>query len=196
MAPTERHEREAGVAFVELLVALALIAVIAGAMAGFIGQLRVVAGLQREAEAAGELAAAAQLVQRSLSAARQLPLLPAAGTEPAFQGDAGGLRFTAVSRSGFRSLALREVTIAAAAFPGRLALVETVRPRRPEGGGAAETFLVADPITAVHFDYMDADGAILPEWRAPTLPAAVRITLSRTLGPGRPVTVQALARLH
>ena len=192
----KRRPGQEGMVLVEVLVALALVAVMAGAMAGYVGQLRRIAGLERETAALGELAAAAQLVQRSLTGARQLPLARAGSdNQLAFEGDATSLRFTAVTRSGFRALALREIGLATADLAGRRALVETVRLRRADSP-RAETFLVADPVSSVRFEYLDADGTVLAAWRGPTLPAGVRVTLTRVLTSGRPLTVQTLARLR
>lgn len=194
---TRAEGATAGLALVELLAALALVALIAGLAAGFIGQLRVVTDMQAEAAARAELAAAAQLVQRSLSGARELPLLTAGEGSAVFIGEPDAMRFNAVARRGFGALGLGEVRIVASPQPGRIALFQTIQSRRPPGEAPpAEDFLVADPLRAVRFEYLGPDGTFLPSWQADTLPVAVRVTLARDGGRGQAVSVQTLAVLR
>jgi type II secretory pathway pseudopilin PulG len=187
--------RDAGVVLIEVLAALSIVAVMSGLMVGFLGQLQAVGSLQAAIAARSELAAAADHLQRVLAAARAAPLGGDGGEAGVFDGTASEMRFVAVTRRGFRSLALREVRIAAAPVGGRPALVESLAARRPQAEAAAPPVqvVVLEGLAGVRFEYAGEGGGFADGWQGGALPAVVRITLSRTVR-GRPISVQALAR--
>jgi hypothetical protein len=185
--------REGGMVLVEVLTALAIVAVMSGLMLAFLGQLRAVGAAQAALSARAELAAAAGHLQRTLAAAKPAPV---AGEDAVFDGKPAEMRFAAVARRGFRSLALRDVRVSAEAVGGRPALVERLAARRTEAGAADRApaeFVILDGLTGARFEYADDGGAFSDSWHGDQLPAAVRITLSREVR-GRSVSVQAVAR--
>lgn len=166
---------------VELLAALSILAIMAALMAGVLGQMRTLGRLGAETTARAELAAAADHLARTISAARPVAL-PGTGANrpPVLVGTAEGLRFVAVTRRGFDTLGLSEVTIAPRGGPGGLAVIETLRPAHPKGAPAVAAAVVVEGLAAAEFAYVDADGTALPGWSAETLPAGVRITLTQS----------------
>ena len=197
MRPAARGEESvAGIVLVEVLTALSIVAVMSALMLGFLGQLRAVASIEGEAAARTELMHAAGHLRRSIAAARAAPL---AGGDPedaiVFEGAPERMRFVAVARRGFGSLALREVTIALRRTGGATALVETIAPRRQGQATAAETFVLVPSLAGIRFEYADADGEFAATWTGDQLPHAVRITLARNLARGR-VTAATVARLR
>lgn len=172
---------ESGMVLVELLAALSILAIMSALMAGMLGQMRTIGRMGAEVTARAELAAAADHLARTIAAARPVAL---SGTEarrpPVLVGTSEGLRFVAVTRRGFDTLGLSEVTIAPRGASGDLVLIETLRPAHPRGAQVAEAAIVVEGLAAAEFAYVDADGTILPGWSAETLPAGVRITLTRS----------------
>lgn len=191
--------RDDGFILVEILAALSVIAVMAALMVGFMDHLRTVSRLEREVAARSELAAAASYVQRALSGAKALPL---PDNEPQenmmFEGRSDGMRFAAVTRRGFYSLALRDIQILARDRGGQTQLVQTLAARR--GGDKLQVapfteIVIDNDVSSVTFEYAGDDGKYEPKWSADgSLPRAVRITVARNIG-GKTVSATVLARL-
>jgi type II secretory pathway pseudopilin PulG len=196
MSGTGPRGAESGVVLVEVLAALSIVAVMSGLILGYFGQLGAVVRLQEEVALRTELAAAAEHLQRSVEAARAVPLVTAGETTPnMFEGAADRMRFVAVTRRGFRTPGFGEVRLAAEpAGPGQ-SVVQSVQPRRRETAGAIARAVVIDGLSAIRFEYADANGAFHDSWAGQTLPRAVRIGLGLRVD-GRTVSVQAIARLR
>jgi hypothetical protein len=192
MTPPREAARDSGMVLVEVLAALAIVALMGGLMAGFIGQLGTISGLGRDVAVRAELSAAAEHLRLTLEQARPVPLGIEADPERVFDGVESGARFVAVARRGFRALALRQVHVRTAERDGRRQLVETLGTVRPTPASAAEV-VVIDDLGGGRFEYAGANGAFAPEWRSGELPAAVRNTLWR-VADGRTLAVQTVAR--
>jgi hypothetical protein len=186
--------RDSGMVLVEVLAALAIVAVMGGLMAGFIGQLGTISGLGRDLGTRAELAAAAEHLRLTLESARAVPLGIEDDPERVFDGSPTAVRFAAVARRGFRALALRQVELRAEEQGGRGRLVETLAAARP-APAPTETVVVLDGLGGGRFEYGGAGGGFAPEWRSAELPTAVRITLWR-VEDGRTLAAQAVARLR
>jgi prepilin-type N-terminal cleavage/methylation domain-containing protein len=196
MSGAEDRSGQSGMALVELLAALSIVAVMSGLMLGFFGQLRVVVRLQDEIALKTELAAAAGHLQRTVEAARAVPLVTDGATTPAiFEGGPHAMRFVAVTRAGFRAPGLGEVRLDTRSAGRGRTVVQSVQLRRPEGGPTAEEAIVVDGLSVARFAYADASGAFRDSWGGQSMPRAVRISLGRRLA-GRSISVHAIARLH
>ena len=101
-----------GFVLIEVLVALSVVAVMAAMMAGVFGQLNSVARLREQVIVRAELEGALSHLARTLSGTK-LARLPDSEEENAkmFVGRATQMRFAAVTRQGFYSLALRDIDI-------------------------------------------------------------------------------------
>jgi prepilin-type N-terminal cleavage/methylation domain-containing protein len=188
--------KQSGMALIELLAALSIVAVMSGLMVGFLGQLRAMDRLEDEAAAKAELAAAAGHLQRTVEAARAVPLaMDEESMQASLEGDRNRMRFVAVTRADFHALGLREVQFASRSTSSGHAIVQSIRARRREDIPAAEAAIVVDGLTEIHFEYADASGVFQDSWTDQSMPRAVRIGLGRRLH-GRMISVQALARLR
>lgn len=187
------RNRDSGVVLVELLAALSILAIMAALTAGILGQLRIVARLAAEAEVRSGLAAAADHLSLTIASARAIPLPGAESVRPpVLVGTPDGLRLVAVTRRGFGTLGLSDVTIASQGARGDVSLVETLRPARPAGASVVASAIIADDLEAARFGYVDAVGSVQPTWSSDTLPAGVRIELGRLLGT-RTIRVEVFA---
>lgn len=197
---------EAGFSLVDMLVALTLLAVMAGLMASFVGQFRTISRLQQEAEARAELEAVLAYLQETIGSAMSLPLVhsPVARRTP-FEGTASGLQFVAVARQGVQSFGLRETEVALRGEGDTKTLLQIFHPRRlDEGARAAAAVRVelARDIRAIAFSYLSyerttSEPVWSDEWKNQgRLPAAVRITLTAArAGKGMSVEGEALLKL-
>jgi prepilin-type N-terminal cleavage/methylation domain-containing protein len=196
MSGADDRGGQSGMALVELLAALSIVAVMSGLMLGFFDQLRAVVRLQDEIALKTELAAAAGHLQRTGEAARAVPLVTDGATTPTiFEGGPQGMRFVAVTRAGFRALGFGEVRFDTRSAGRGRAVVQSMRLRRPEGDPAAEEAIVVDGLSVTRFAYADASGAFRDSWAGQSMPRAVRISLGRRLD-GRTISVHAIARLR
>ncbi len=181
MRTCRKEARDSGMVLVELLTALSILAIMSALMAGMLGQTRTLGRMGTEVTARAELAAAADHLARTISAARPLALSGTATERPpVLVGTAGGLRFVAVTRRGFDTLGLSEVMIAPRSGPDGLIVVESLRPVHAGGAPATAAEIVVDGLASAEFAYVGTDGTVLPNWSAGTLPAGVRITLVKT----------------
>lgn len=187
-----------GFVLIEILVALSVIAVMAGLMAGVFGQLRSVANLREQITAKSELAGAASHLERTFAAAKKAPLPGQEEDErKMFDGKPTEVRFAAVTRQGFYSLALRDIRIYVDRQTGPPRLVQSLTLRRP-GEPADESkvnVVILENFDTITFTY-SADGTSFASvWNSEeTLPRLVKVTIGRTIS-GKRVTATALARI-
>ena len=188
-----------GFLLLEFLVALSVVAVMAALMTSFLTQLGAVSRLENQIAARAELDAAASYLQRTLAGVKMAPLL---GNEPetdfVFEGQREALRFAAVTRRGFYSLALRDFRIFIDRSTGRTRLLQSLTPRRLVNDAPISPnppTLILQDIDAVSFEYADDIGGFSSNWKVDgLLPSAVRVTLFRTVG-GKEVSASAIARI-
>jgi prepilin-type N-terminal cleavage/methylation domain-containing protein len=187
-----------GFVLIEILVALSVVAVMAGLMTGVFGQLRAVASLREQITAKSELAGAASHLERTFAAAKKA-LLPGQDEEgrKMFDGKPTEVRFAAVTRQGFYSLALRDIRIYVDRETGPARLVQALTLRRP-GEPAEESrvnVVILENFDTVAFSYSSDGTSFTGRWDADeALPKLVRVTIGRTVS-GRSVTSTALARI-
>jgi prepilin-type N-terminal cleavage/methylation domain-containing protein len=193
-----QKQRDDGFTLLEMLVALAVIAVMGALMVSFLGQLGAINRREAEIATQTELDAAAAYLKRVLEGARPVRMLGAKpDTNPLFDGEAGEIRFGAVTRSGLYSLALRDVHIFVTRSDGRLGLAHTMAPRRLIGGRPVAHGLpipILDTVDQVSFEY-GGGGGWEENWsKDGELPKFVRITLGRSIG-NRELQAISIARL-
>lgn len=185
---------DSGIVLVELLAALSIVAIMSAMMAGILGQMRTVAGMGDAVATRGQMAAAVDHVTRTVAGARPIPLrvageAAAASNAPVFLGTEDALRFVAVTRRGFGTLGLSEVTLALRRGGDGLALVQTLRAMT---GSQVADVTVIEGLTAGSFVYLEEDGAPVATWSGTDLPLGVRIALTGGT-PARPVEVRGFA---
>ena len=198
----EAEAAEAGFSLVDTLVALALLAVMSGLMASFVGQFRTIGRLQQDAEAQGELEAVIIYLQGTIAAAMPLPLLRSPPEQRfSLEGGPDSIEFVATARQGVSSFGLRETAIALEGKGDVRTLVQTFRPRRLDARAAALLSVeLARGVGAIAFRYLGYEGASRKpvwseEWKArPGLPAAIRIELTARRN-GETVLVSGVALL-
>lgn len=196
MSGADIRGKQAGLALIELLAALSIVAVMSGLMLGFLGQLGAMDRLADQAAAKAELAAAAGHLQRTVEAARTVPLgMEEESIQATLEGERDRIRFIAVTRADFHALGLREVQFASRSTGSGHAIVQSVRARRHDDIPPADEAIVIDGLSEVRFEYADASGVFQDSWTGQSMPRAVRIGLGRRLH-GRTITVQAIARLR
>ena len=198
-AVADAAKRQGGFLLVEILVALSVVAVMAALMTSFLGQLAAVSRLEHRIAARTELDAAAAYLQRTFAGIKMAPLLD---NEPetnfVFEGLPQELRFAAVTRRGFYSLALRDFRIFVDRSTGKTRLLHSLTPRRLVNGEPIApnppTSILQD-IDSVAFEYADEVGGYSNQWKVDgLLPAAVKVTLFRTVG-GTEISASAIARI-
>jgi prepilin-type N-terminal cleavage/methylation domain-containing protein len=187
-----------GFVLIEILVALSVIAVMAGLMAGVFGQLRSVANLREQITAKSELAGAASHLERTFAAAKKAPLPGQEEDErKMFDGKPTEVRFAAVTRQGFYSLALRDIRIYVDRQTSPPRLVETLTLRRP-GEPADESkvnVVILENFDTITFTYSGDGTSFASVWNSDeTLPKLVKVTIGRSIS-GKRVTATALARI-
>ena len=138
-------------------------------------------------------------MQRTLAGVKMAPLLD---NEPetnfVFDGLSEELRFAAVTRQGFHSLALRDIRIFIDRSSGKTRLLQTLTPRRLVNGAPVTPgppTLILQDIDAVNFEYGGDGGGFSSQWKKDgQLPATVKVTLFRTIG-GKEISASAIARI-
>lgn len=119
---------EAGFTLVEMLVVLALAAVITTLIAGTIGQFRKIRELDRTLQEQQQLNTVLDLITGDLRAALDLPLHSADPNRGLhFEGKADAMTFVAVVRTGFETRGLREVRYFTREVDGRLELLRVTK---------------------------------------------------------------------
>jgi prepilin-type N-terminal cleavage/methylation domain-containing protein len=187
----------AGFVLIELLVALSVVAVMAGLMAGVFGQLRSVANLREQMVVKSELEGTLSHLERTLAGTR-MAKLPDNENEQnrMFDGTASSMRFAAVTRQGFYSLALRDIDIHIDRGGEAPRLVQSMSLRRPKDEvPEAQTIIILDDFDSLAFAYSDDGKTFTSSFNKDgALPMLVRITLSRTVM-GKQVTATTVARV-
>lgn len=175
---------EAGFTLVEVLVTLALIAMLSTIMVGAIGQLAQLSAASRKNDAQVEMDALAAYLAQVITDAQALPLLDQAADERIFlQGSPTGLRFVSVARLGTNQRGLREIDISVEGETDRKTLLQETYPRRfgrsEDLRGNAVT--LADDLASVNFEYREMSGTDRwsDRWVATDqLPAAIQVRIS------------------
>lgn len=122
---------DAGYTLIEMLVVLALTAVITALMATSLGNLRKIRALDDQLQQQTQLGAVAALIASDLRAALDVPLLSAEpGRQMHFEGNAHEMTFVALVRTGFLSRGLRQVRYRIREAEGRRELVRETVPYR------------------------------------------------------------------
>jgi general secretion pathway protein J len=178
-------EGDAGFTLVEMLVALALTALLSGLLVASLAQLRPLRLMTQASEAESELAAVGVYLDNLVSDARDLPLM---GGDPngkaTFEGSPQRIRFVAVPRSGSSHSALRDVEVFVREANGRFEVHQRNERRRLIARDGVDVFVVAAGLQEVRFQYLGARREKearrwTDEWPGSQgLPHAVKIILS------------------
>lgn len=186
MKSIKRHSRcagsgEAGFTIIEMLVGLALTAIVASLLLVGITQFQPVRERNKVQTQKQELHAAADYIERVVSDHRNLALLENNPQRAAFIGEEKRMRFVAVVSTGSDLRQLRDVSIEAINIGGKLSLQQQVRPRRLSSDQSmAETTAVISGLSGVQFEYLNPEGNWSDYWPASQqFPAAIRVTLKR-----------------
>ena len=194
----------AGFSLAEILVVLAILAVITGMTTMFLGQVQQVSQRHAERTVQQELNAVARYLERTLETALALPVDIGDNQNRAFfVGDRQRVTFVSASRIGIQEAAMRTKTITLENDAGKTSLIQSLAARR--FGGAEQrdqsplTVSIVRDIDAVTFEYL-AGASGEPAWQAGwtqdrMLPRAVRFTIAATRN-GRSYASKGLARLR
>lgn len=177
---------EAGFTLVEMLVVLALAAVITTLIATSTGQFRKIRELDRGLQEQQQLDAVLDLITGDLRAALDLPLHSADPNRGLrFEGKADQMTFVAVVRTGFETRGLREVRYFTRKTNGRLELLRETKvyaassdASPPEG----VTERLLPDIRGFALSYRKSDGQVWEDGWAEErkLPRAVRVRIDRS----------------
>jgi general secretion pathway protein J len=193
-----------GFALIDMLVALALVAVISSLMIVFLSQARSIIRITNATEVQTEIDAAANFLEGLISAAEPLPLqLSSQGNTLLLSGSHQRLELVGVQATGFGSSALRQIALFADKQDGEVDndLMLELLPRRIRSANTtsdAEHIIVLSGDTRVEFEYLD--GTALPskwstEWTVQKrLPAAIRFKIA-VVRDGVSYSSNGLARL-
>jgi len=187
-----------GFVLVELLVALSVVAVMAGMMAGVFGQLQSVARLREQLLVRAELEGALSHLERSLAGVRPARLPDSRDEENRyFDGRPTQMRFAAVTRQGFYSMALRDVDIHVDLQGEAPRIVQTTSLRRQPGSvPEPTTVIILDRFDALGISYSKDGTSFAPVFSGDgSVPKLVRITLARAVM-GKTVTASTVARVY
>lgn len=186
----------AGFALIDTLVAMLILAIIAGLMTMFVTQFQAVKRTEDRARMAAELGAASRFLETTLASALPLPFV---GDTNRFVliGGADRVRLVARVPRGFRIASLSEIELGPVSPASGLAL--RARPRRAgteDGAAAPSETAINAAVTAVTFSYLGADGVWTEAWEKRELPIAIRFRLvaERRTG-GTDTTGMAVLRL-
>jgi prepilin-type N-terminal cleavage/methylation domain-containing protein len=178
--------RSDGYSLIELLVALALTAVIATMMADTTRQLHPLRQIQAKYDARQVADRIADVIARDLKSAVALPLLNSDGHQ-AIIGTHQDIRFVAVVRTGYAAEGLREVSYSLQSMPdGTKRLVRKIALRRfsdQQDSQIAQTDDVFEPAGQLSFAYLSGQQQERPEWvdrwnRPGEMPVAIQITVT------------------
>ncbi|MEX3012090.1 type II secretion system protein J [Hoeflea sp. TYP-13] len=197
---------EAGFSLAEILVVLAILALITGLTTVFLGQLRKASQIHAEREIQRELNSVSNYMERTLETALALPIDISDNRNRAFfVGNASGVSFVSSSRIGIQEAAMRTKRIELQPGEKNGELIQTIAARRFTKSTLSNqpplTVSVADGINGIKFEYLGAlSGSSDAQWtnswsQNRSLPRAVRfkITASRN---GRQFTSRGFARLR
>lgn len=180
-----------GYLLVEMLIALSVIAIMAALMSRFLGQLGSISRIESEITAQGELEAAASYMERTLEAARPIRQLSAKPEEnPFLIGTSNSIKFSAVTRQGLRSLALRDIHIYLEQTNSGFALVHRITPRRIGNGNPAEELqpiTILENVSGLSFDYGFGLGDNASWEKTGELPDTISFRIERQLN-GRTIS--------
>ena len=174
-----------GFTLVEMLVTLALMAIIATIMAVSITQLRPIDAMSKRLETQLFADQLTTIIANDLAQAMRLPLLRT-GAEGAHSllGEPHSVRFVAVVPTGFRRRGLRDVRYATATSAKAMSLQRTVEPRSFDGSAKrdAETDTLFDDVVSMDFAYGQRSEAGVIEMQsnwttAESLPDLIEIRL-------------------
>jgi len=192
-----------GFALIDVLVGLALVGVISSLMIVFLGQARSMMRIGKATEMQMEVDAASRFLETAISHAEPLPLSASSPENVIYlSGDGGRIEFNGVQPIGFRSAALREITISlASGDQGGNDLSVVQKPRRGNKDtdpNHSEPVRLIAGVTTLKFEYLDGSNGTsqwLAAWTAKRrLPAAVRFTIS-VVRDGAAYSSDGLARL-
>lgn len=177
-----------GFALIDVLVALALVGVISSLMIVFLGQARSMMRIEKTTEMQMEVDAASRFLETAIGRAEPLPL---SGSSPEnviyLSGDANRVAFSGIQSIGFKSSALREITISLGSEGGQNQGVLSIaaKPRRGGKGGNpsdGQSVPLIAGVSALKFEYLDGSTSASTwseNWSARRrLPTAVRFTVS------------------
>jgi type II secretory pathway component PulJ len=177
-----------GFSLIDMLVALVLLSVVAGLMAAFLGQFRVIMRLQSNVSAQMELDALAAYLEDTIGSALPLPLIEDQGEKRlSFEGTETGVRFVTIARQGVKAFGLRETSLSMKGDGKLRTLVQDFYPRRldeAERLAAATSIGLAENVETLTFQYLSYNASTTvpvwtDSWRAKSgLPAAVRIKVT------------------
>lgn len=174
-----------GYSLLELLVALALTALIAALMSEVIPQLHPLRQIQAKNDAQKTVDRLADVVAQDIGSALELPLAGSDTFQPMI-GNPQSIRFLAVVRTGFATEGLREVSYGMRSSPnGTGALVRKTALRRfaREPSATTSTDDELYGISQIRFEYLNRNIPDRSEWQETwtvprKLPGAIRITLA------------------
>ena len=175
----EPDDPEGGTTLVELLVALALLALIALFIGEGIASLRAMAPVARRIEAAGDVALVRDHLRQTLGEA--LARLP--GGDAPFRGRAQRLAFLAPGDPFLEVGGVSQILITIEPGASGLDLVETRRVQRGTGAEPGARTLLLSGIESAGFSYAPPITGDAPDWRpdwdaAGAPPALVRLDLT------------------
>ncbi len=203
-SPHRRDTPVAGFSLAEILVVLAILAVITGMTTVFLGQVRQVSQRHAERTNQQELNAITRYLERTLETALALPVDISDNQNRAFfVGNAQRVTFVSASRIGLQEAAMRTKTIALEKDAGKLYLIQAMTARRFDASNQPDdaplTVSIIRDIDTVSFEYL-APGKGESSWQAGwkqdrMLPRAVRFTIGATRN-GRSYSSKGFARLR
>ncbi|MER8963834.1 hypothetical protein [Mesorhizobium sp. M0701] len=174
-----------GFALIDVLVGLALVGVISSLMIVFLGQARTMMRIEKATEMQMEVDAASRFLETAISRVEPLPLSKSSPEHVIYlSGEPGRIEFNGVQAIGFRSSALREITVSLGSEAEDILTIDQ-KPRRGSDSSRStenQSVRLIAGVTAIKFEYLDGSpGASLwsDSWSAQRrLPAAVRFTIS------------------
>ena len=174
---------EGGFTLVEMLVALAVLAVMGGMMSSFLTQFRAINRVELEISKQTELDAAAAYMQRLLSSIRPIKLLDAKPDKnPFIDGRNSSLRAALVTRQGIYSLGLKDISIYLEQVGDQKNLVHTLVPRRVENGKPVipdtDPIPIVNDIDSIKFEYLTGESWSGSFSKDGEVPKAIRISLT------------------
>ncbi|MCR4265784.1 hypothetical protein [Nitratireductor sp. ZSWI3] len=176
-----------GFSLVDMLVALLLLATIAGLTMSFYNQLRTLKRIESVAADQMEMDALSSFLEETIRKAMPLPLLQSAEADQHFLiGTPTSILLVGLSRQGTRAIGLRELTFVLRGDRQNMILVQESRPRRlaeASRNSFASSINLTDGVRSIRFEYMAYDPVTYdPVWSdtwtsARTLPEAVRFQM-------------------